>query len=211
VLFGDVNPSAKLPMTFPMADRDLPHPELVKPPKASQLDFSALGATMTIETIFQAMAKGLPPFAVHYDEGLKVGYKWYDSEHKPVLYPFGYGLSYTTYSYSALQASPDGASVTFTVTNTGRRPGTEIAEVYAALPPAANEPPKRLVGFTRVELTPGQSQQVTVPIDPSYLMVYQEDGPENGHWKRVPGSYTLMVGGSSQELPLKQAVTLSAQ
>ena len=84
---------------------------------------------------------------------MKVGYKWYDAEKKPVLFPFGYGLSYTTYRYSGLQVTPgDKVKVTFTLANTGARAGAEIAEVYAALPAAAQEPPKRLVGFSKVTL-----------------------------------------------------------
>ncbi len=93
VLFGDVNPSAKLPITFPRSDADLPHPILVKPPRKSTSD-------PWDPEPWRAIAKGLPAFQVTYDEGLKVGYKWYDAERKDVLFPFGYGLSYTSYSYS---------------------------------------------------------------------------------------------------------------
>ena len=91
-----------------------------------------------------------PTFTVHYDEGLKVGYKWYDAEHKPVLFPFGYGLSYTRYEYKGLKVT-GGASptVTFSLKIPGSRAGAEIAEIYVALPAAANEPPKRLAGFTK--------------------------------------------------------------
>ena len=82
---------------------------------------------------------------------MKVGYKWYDAEKKPVLFPFGFGLSYTTFAYSGLNgdAGIDTVKVTFTIANTGKRAGAEIAEVYAALPADAQEPPKRLVGFAR--------------------------------------------------------------
>jgi beta-glucosidase len=122
-----------------------------------------------------------------------------------VLFPFGYGLSYTSYRYSGLKLSEGSDhSVTFTVTNTGERAGSEIAEVYAGLPAAANEPPKRLVGWARVALKPGESREVTVDIDPKYLSVYDE---QQG-WKLVPGQYTFLVGGSSQDLPLKQETTL---
>jgi beta-glucosidase len=92
LLFGNVNPSAKLPMTFPLSVQDLPHPELVKPPDGGE----DAGAKLKPED-----AKAT--FTVHYDEGLKVGYKWYDAEHKAVLFPFGFGLSYTTYRYSNLK------------------------------------------------------------------------------------------------------------
>jgi beta-glucosidase len=146
-----------------------------------------------------------PTFSVHYDEGAEVGYKWYDAEHKPVLFPFGYGLSYTSYRYSALKLGDgDGHSATFTVTNTGQPAGTEIAEVYAGLPAAAEEPPKRLVGWARVALKPGESREVTVAVDPKYLSIYTEQQS----WKLLPGQYTFLVGGSSKDLPLKQETTL---
>ena len=149
---------------------------------------------------------GLPPFQVTYDEGVKVGYKWYDAENKKPLFPFGFGLSYTTYRYSGLQVTPgEKIKVTFTVTNAGAREGSEIAEVYAALPAAAQEPPKRLVGFTKVKLNPGEKKNVTVEIDPKYLSIFDE---QKDDWSLLPGDYTIMVGGSSDSLPLKATVNL---
>jgi beta-glucosidase len=179
-------------MTFPRSEADLPHPELVKPPAGTR---PKPGDTK-------------PAFSVHYDEGLKVGYKWYDAEHKQVLFPFGFGLSYTTYAYSDLKAvaGEGGAmSVSFSVKNTGNRAGAEIAEVYAALPAGAGEPPKRLVGWSKVKLNAGESRDVNLNIDPKYLSVYDESA--NG-WKLVTGSYSIMVGGSSQDLPLVQKLRL---
>jgi beta-glucosidase len=138
---------------------------------------------------------------------VKVGYKWYDAENKPVLFPFGYGLSYTTYSYSNLRVTPGkNPHVSFTVTNTGNRAGAEIAEVYASLPVSANEPPKRLVGWNKVQLKAGESKEVSVDVDPKYLSIF--DVKRNG-WQLVPGEYSFLVGGSSQSLPLKQAVSLN--
>ncbi len=152
------------------------------------------------------MAMGIGPFFdVHYDEGLKVGYKWYDAEKKSVLFPFGFGLSYTTYAYSGLTVKPgDSTVVSFTVKNTGQRAGAEVAQIYASLPDSAGEPPKRLVGWTRVELAPGESKQVSVPVSRDRLTVYDE---ASDSWKLVPGSYVLRVGGSSQDLPLQQAIS----
>ena len=118
-------------------------------------------------------------------------------------------MSYTTFSYSGLTVSRDAASgkvkAAFTVANTGARSGREIAEVYAALPASAQEPPKRLVGFTKVALKPGEKKAVEVEIDPKYLSIFDEakDG-----WTLVPGDYSLMVGGSSDKLPLKAAINL---
>jgi beta-glucosidase len=195
ILFGDVNPSAKLPMTFPRSEEDLPHPQVATPPPG-------------VKPVGEGMKTGeaKASFSVHYDEGVKVGYKWYDAEKKPVLFPFGYGLSYTTYSYSGLKVTPGTeTTVTFTVKNTGSRAGTEIAQVYAALPASAGEPPKRLVGWSRVKLNPGESREVSVTVDPKYLSIFDE---ASDAWKLVPGNYTFMVGGSSQTLPLSGKATL---
>jgi beta-glucosidase len=197
LIFGDANPSAKLPITFPKSEADLPHPTIVKPPKAA-VDADREG--------WKRIAGGLPSFDVTYDEGVKVGYKWYDAENKPVLFPFGFGLSYTTYSFSNLKVTPGKTPrVTFTVTNTGNRAGAEVAEVYASLPAAAAEPPKRLVGWSKVKLSGGESKEVVVDVDPKYLSIFNVQ--QNG-WQLLPGDYGFMVGGSSQSLPLKETVSL---
>ena len=199
VLFGDVNPCAKLPITFPRSDADLPHTSIVKPPETSTTKDGDPDA-------WKKIAAGLPAFQITYDEGLKVGYKWYDAEHKQVLFPFGYGLSYTTYTYSNLKVTPGkNVRVNFTVTNTGSRAGAEIAQVYAALPAAAEEPPKRLVGWSKVKLNPGESREVTVEVDQQYLSIFQVD---QNTWQLIPGEYEFLVGESSQTLPLKEAVSL---
>jgi beta-glucosidase len=204
ILSGQVNPTGKLAITFPRSDADLPHPTLVTPPPASQQSRPAPGAD--ISAYMASIAKGLPPFETYYDEKLKVGYKWYDAEKKPVLFPFGFGLSYTTFSYSNLTVkSGEMMAVSFTVRNTGKRAGTEIAEVYASLPDAAGEPPKRLIGWARVELAPGESKQVSIPVDHDRLTIYDE---ASDAWKLIPGSYTVMAGGSSQDLSLHQQITL---
>jgi beta-glucosidase len=192
ILFGDVNPSAKLPMTFPKSDADVPHPNLVRPAAHKPGENFWMNPHLTFE--------------VHYDEGLKVGYKWYDAENKPVLFPFGFGLSYTTYGYSGLKVTPGAeTTVSFTVKNTGSRAGAEVAEVYAALPANAGEPPKRLVGWSKVNLNAGESKEVSVSIPSLYLSIFDEasDG-----WKLLPGTYTFMVGGSSQDLPLSEKASL---
>jgi beta-glucosidase len=200
VLFGDINPSAKLPLTFPGTEADLPHPTVVQPPPESIPDDKQ-------PDVWNQIATGLAPFQVTYDEGVKVGYKWYDAEKKTVLFPFGHGLSYTTYSYSGLKVTPGkNPRVTFTVKNTGKRDGAEVAQIYAALPASAAEPPKRLVGFNKVWLKAGESKEVTVEVNPKYLSIFNVE--QNG-WQLLPGEYSFMVGGSSQSLPLKQSVTLN--
>ena len=204
ILTGKVNPTAKLAITFPKSDADLPHPTIVQPPKESTMDFGSMGGD--ISNAMAAMAKGMPPFQTYYDEKLQVGYKWYDAQKKPVLFPFGFGLSYTTYAYSGLTVkNGDALTVSFTVKNTGKRAGTEIAQVYASLPDSAGEPPKRLIGWARVELAGGESKLVTVPVDRDRLTIYDE---ASDAWKLVPGSYTILAGGSSQDLSLHQQLTL---
>jgi beta-glucosidase len=195
ILSGDVNPSAKLPMTFPKSEADLPHPNMVQP-----------GPGQTGEAAVMKTGEAKATFSVKYDEGLKVGYKWYDAENKPVLFPFGYGLSYTTFAYSGLKVTPGTeTTLSFSVKNTGNREGAEIAEVYVALPASADEPPKRLVGWSKVWLKAGESKEVSVSVDPKYLSIFDEAGDG---WKLVPGGYTFMVGGSSQELQLKAKADL---
>lgn len=198
VLSGAVNPSGKTAMTFPLSDADLPHPTIPSLPAADR----GQGANAV-----NAGGNARSQYTVRYDEGLKVGYKWYDAEHKPVLFPFGFGLSYTSFSYSGLKLTPgDKPNVRFAVKNTGRRTGAEIAEVYAMLPSSAGEPPKRLVGFDKIALDPGESREVTIDVDPLYLSIYDE---ASGKMRVVPGAYTFAVGGSSQSLPLRQELTLN--
>jgi beta-glucosidase len=195
ILFGDVNPSAKLPITFPKSESDLPHITIIKPAPDTHPD-DGQG--------WKRAQDGLPVFQTTYDEGLKVGYKWYDAEKKPLLFPFGFGLSYTSYAYSNLKVTPgEKVTVTFAVKNTGKRAGSEIAQVYAALPASTHEPPKRLVGWSKVKLNPGESKDVTVEVEPLFLSVYSESG-----WQRVAGDYSFMVGGSSQSLPLRAGASL---
>ena len=95
--------------------------------------------------------------------------------------------------------------VSFTLTNAGVRAGAEIAEVYATLPPSAEEPPKRLVGFSKVQLKAGEKRTVEVEIDPKYLSIFDE---AKDAWTLIPGDYTILVGGSSDKLPLKATVSL---
>ncbi len=140
----------------------------------------------------------MKPFDVNYIEGLKVGYKWFEAENKHPLYAFGYGLSYTTFEYSGLK-SANAKQVSFTVKNTGDRPGAEVAQVYLELPATAGEPFKRLVAWQRIELAPGESKNVALTLDPLYLSIF--DVKKDG-WQMLPGQYKILVGGSSQDTPL---------
>jgi beta-glucosidase len=98
----------------------------------------------------------------------------------------------------------ESTAVSFTVKNTGKRAGTEIAQIYASLPDTAGEPPKRLIGWARIELAPGESKQLSIPVSRDRLTVYDQ---ASDSWKLVPGSYVIRVGGSSLDLPLEQAVS----
>jgi beta-glucosidase len=193
ILFGDVNPSAKLPLTFPKSEADLPHPVITKQPPPGPGDMRPFfpGADHK---------ENSRRFDVDYDEGLKVGYKWYEAEGKEPLFAFGYGLSYTTYAYSALEVTAGQApTVAFTVKNTGGRAGAEVAQVYVALPQAAGEPFKRLVAWEKVPLAPGEAKTVTLKLVPHYLSIFNAD---KDAWELVPGDYKVLVGGSSRETPL---------
>src|SRR5271169_491410 len=184
VLVGDVNPSGRLPMTFPKSEKDLPRP--VIPPLPAEDQGLQTGNSSTHDS----------SYTIHYDEGPEVGYKWYEAEHKQPLFPFGFGLSYTTFAYSGLSVDPTAKTVTFTVKNSGKQTGTEIAEVYAKLPKGADESFKRLAGWSRVTLAPGQSKMVTVAIDPRVLQIFNE---ANNSWSLVPGDYGVFVGPASDK------------
>ncbi len=183
VLIGDVNPTGKLAITFPRSEKDLPHPLIPSlPPRDQALSY-----------------------AVHYDEGPEVGYKWYETQHKQPLFAFGFGLSYTTYAYSDLSVDSSAKTARFTVKNTGERAGTEIAEVYGRLPRGADESFKRLVGWKRVTLAPGESQTVTIAIDPRVLETFDE---ASDRWNLAPGSYEVLAGASSDNTPLTGSLSV---
>jgi beta-glucosidase len=187
ILFGNVNPSGKLPISFPKSETDLPHLTIPAPPPSSQPSSSELSPTQVF-------------IDANYSEGLKVGYRWYDAESKEPLFPFGFGLSYTTFSYSQLKvASGKSVEVSFTVKNAGARAGAEVAQVYLGLPAGAGEPPKRLVAWEKMQLAPGQSRTVTLSIEPQFISVFNV---EKDSWELLPGDYLVFVGGSSRDTPL---------
>jgi beta-glucosidase len=186
ILFGDISPSGKLPVTFAKDDAQLPHPTI---PGLEGVTFSPSGRQ-----------KKVRPFDLHYTEGAKVGYKWFEATNQQPLFPFGFGLSYTTYAYSGLTVDDANHTVHFTVRNTGACEGTEIAQVYVALPSAANENYKRLAAWQRVNLAPGQSKEVTLTLHPLSLTVFNTD---KNNWQLLPGDYNVTAGPSSTDTPLK--------
>jgi beta-glucosidase len=196
ILFGDVNPSGKLPISFPKSESDLPHLTIPAPPPSNQ----------------QANEELLPTpvfIDANYTEGLKVGYRWYDAENKDPLFPFGFGLSYTSFSYSQLKVTPGKTvQVSFSVKNTGSRAGAEVTEVYLGLPASAGEPPKRLVAWEKVQLDPGQSRTVTVSLEPQVMSIFNV---EKDAWDLLPGDYLVFAGGSSRHTPLTATLHISAE
>jgi beta-glucosidase len=194
LLFGLVNPSGKLPVTYPRSAADLP--------------------TNTPETYPGVPSpEGYPE--VEYKEGLEMGYRWFQVHKKEPLFPFGFGLSYTQFRISKLQVLSkvsDGkkpVELRFEVQNVGKREGAEVAQVYLGLPPAAGEPPKRMVAFEKVSLKPGEKRQVRIQVDPA----------ANGHpmsiwdskaqrWIVPSGEYQIYVGNSSARIVQTASLTV---
>ncbi|MBY8881287.1 glycoside hydrolase family 3 C-terminal domain-containing protein [Actinacidiphila acidipaludis] len=185
LLFGDTDPSGHLPVTFPTL--------LSQVPAHTTAQWPGSGGT------------------VQYSEGVDVGYRYYDANHLTPLFPFGHGLSYTTFSFSGLHVSalPAGgtATVTATVTNTGSRAGADIAQLYVTQPAASGEPPRQLQGFSRVDLQPGASTTVTFPLTQRSLSYYDAT---SGAWATSTGTYTVAVGDSDGNLPLTGTLNVTA-
>ncbi len=188
VLFGDVNPSGKLPATFPKRLADSP--------------------------AHTTGAKGFPGEngTVVYSEGVLVGYRWFDTKNIEPLFPFGYGLSYTTFEYSNLKlvrgTDANGPVVTaqFEIKNTGSRVGAEVAQVYVQdVKSSVARPTKELKGFRKVALKPGESQTVSVPLDRNAFAFFDQD---QGRWVAESGEFKLLVGSSSRDIRLNESFTL---
>jgi beta-glucosidase len=181
LLFGDANFTGKLPMTFPQSLADVPAHTTAQWP----------GQNGTVQ----------------YSEGVDVGYRWYDSQNITPMFPFGYGLSYTSFGYNNLTVStPDSdgnVAVAFDLTNTGTRAGSEVPQVYVGSP-APGEPPKSLRGFQRVTLNPGQTQHVTITLSAQSFQFW------NNGWTNATGTNTISVGASSRDIRLTGQVTIGS-
>jgi beta-glucosidase len=184
VLTGKVNPSGRLPITFPADLAQTPRPEL-----------PGLGTPWGT------------PTRIEYNEGAEVGYRWYAKTNAAPLFPFGYGLSYTSFVLSDLTVSGgDTISATFTVTNTGNRDGADVPQLY--LTDAAGEKRMRLLGFERVELRPGEKRSVTLKAEPRLIARF--DGSTE-RWRVAAGSYHVTVGESAADLKLTADVPLQGR
>ena len=195
ILFGDVNPSGRLPATFERRWEDNPVHDNYYP---------AAGTTRVI-----------------YKEGVFVGYRGYEHNNTKPLFPFGYGLSYTSFQYANVAIKPADASaksdgisaplfqVSFDVTNTGSRAGADVAQVYVAeAHPKVPRPAKELKGFARIELKPGETKTSTVTLDGRAFSYYDADAKQ---WRADPGEFQILVGRSSQDIQLRGSLTLSAE
>lgn len=187
ILIGKVNPSGRLPISFPASADQLAHPVLP-------------GLGQPNET----------PAEITYDEGAAVGYKWYDAKGLRPLFSFGHGLSYSRFALSNLTARPDGRGVrlSFTIKNVGKRAGKGVAQVYVA--PAdwiatGWEAPKRLGAFAKAELKAGQTKRVEVTVDPRLLATYEAAG---NNWHSKAGTYRLMLGQASDDQMLTTDIDL---
>jgi beta-glucosidase len=188
ILFGDVNPSGRLPVTFERRWEDNPVHDSYYPQAGTN--------------------------RVVYKEGVFVGYRGYEHRGAKPLFPFGYGLSYTTFTYSHLSVAPltGGASpsppyeVSFDVMNTGRRDGADIAQVYVGDRHAqVPRPAKELKGFVKVHLRPGEAKRVSVTLDEHALSYYAADAKQ---WRIEPGDFDVLVGRSSEQIELRGTLTV---
>ncbi|MFX1253109.1 MAG: glycoside hydrolase family 3 C-terminal domain-containing protein [Promethearchaeota archaeon] len=187
VLFGDVNPSGKLPITFPRKITD-------SPAHKSSRTFPG------------------EDLVVHYDEGIFVGYRHFDKENIEPLFPFGYGLSYTTFTYedinldkNVLKSIDDTLVVSVKITNTGSKTGSEIIQIYAEdMECSVERPPKELIGFSKVNLKPNETKNVKINVKAKDLAFYDIS---THSWKVEPGNFDILIGSSSRDIHLKKAIT----
>lgn len=174
VLFGDVNAAAKLPITFPKTE--------------NEMEFN------------QSQWPGTNGISV-YSERLNVGYRWYATHGVSPAFPFGHGLSYTSFEYSDLAVN--GRTVTCKVKNVGHVVGAEVAQLYLGFPSTAGEPPKQLKGFQKLGLEPGQTATVTFTLDEQSFSVWDT---KTHQWSLVPGDFRVMVGSSSGDIRLNGSI-----
>jgi beta-glucosidase len=196
LLSGAVNPSGRLPVTFPAHEEQLPHPRIQGDPRGAPL--GPVGRGGRYHRIFVA----------DYSEGASVGYKWFAQRRERPLFPFGFGLSYTTFSLGDLIASADGDKVvaSVAVTNSGARTGTATPEFYISGPEGANVP-LRFVGWGRVELAPGESRRVSVSVDPRLLATFDEAGRR---WHIQGGAYRISAGFDAEHSEETASVSIEA-
>ena len=205
VLTGEISPSGKLPMTWPKKLEDVPAYATGTYPQ--QLSNNSQG-DIFVDITRNRSNERRQQLVANYAEQSLVGYRWYDSKNVAVAYPFGYGLSYATFLYSGLAVQPttEGFDVSFTLENTSDCKAEEVAQVYVSRPTSRVERPvKELKAFRRVALKAGERRTVVIPIRRADLCHWDESAQT---WLLEPGNMTVLVGGSSDNLPLKQNTTI---
>lgn len=197
ILSGKINPSGKLPISIEKRFEDMPGH-----------DYLPKGEDVTNQT----SENEHPVYDVHYNEGVFVGYRWNDSKKIEPLFPFGYGLSYTSFSYSNLNVTPgtftatDSVTVSFNVKNTGKVAGAEVAQVYISDPQASvPRPEKELKGFSKVFLEPGESKRVEIVLNKRSFAFWDVATKD---WKAEPGTYKILVGQSSRGIRLSTVINM---
>lgn len=197
VLTGAANPSGKLPMTFPLNYLDIPSSANFPYADAANQGGNNFGAWGGQQQ--RALRKNTD--YTEYAEGIYVGYRYFQSAGKEVSYPFGYGLSYTTFEYSkpTVKATADGMTATITVKNTGAVAGKEAVQLYVSAPEGGLEKPAfELRGFAKTDLLqPGQSQTLTINVDNYTLASYNE---ATCSWETAAGTYKVMFGASATDI-----------
>lgn len=183
LLFGDADPGGRLPITFPAGPEEGPATRAQEYPGVDGV--------------------------AHFDEGILVGYRWYDAHRQKPLFPFGFGLSYTNFSLDNLKLTLDGdtVNVSLSVRNVGSRQGSDVVEVYVGEPTEADEPPSQLKGFAKVTLQPGEQKQLTIAVPVKSLAPWSE---KDHAWRLSPGDYEFKVGESSRDFRLRGQLQLQS-
>ena len=198
ILFGEVNPSGHLPITFPAA--------AAQAPRAAPVGLDAMKASDAAAAANPGAPsnKPLASFPIDYVEGSDVGYRWYERRGERPMYPFGHGLSYTSFAYRNLRVAGGKAlSVSVDVTNTGKRAGADVPQLYVQ--PAAGARPMRLAAFQRVTLAPGETRRVTLTAEPRIVADYDVKRPG---WRIAGGTYRVAVGHDAADRSLVATTTL---
>ena len=202
ILFGEINPSGRLPITFPATADQPPRPI---PPGLDLLKAADSAAADAAANPGAPPAPGMADFAVDYVEGADAGYRWYDRRGLKPLFPFGHGLSYTTFAYDDLTVSnTDGLSVSFNVTNAGRVAGADVPQLYVR--PAEGDQPRRLAGWSKLTLQPGETRRVTIKAEPRILAEYDTGLPG---WRIAEGAYAIAVAKDAEDGGLRGEITIS--
>ena len=203
ILFGEVNPSGRLPISFPRDVADLVRPEI------PGMIFGPPVEGKTLPTSFPDVQQHKGRFSVEHPEGADVGYRWFAKTGKPTLFPFGFGLSYTTFAYGGLSVQGgETLTVSLDVTNAGAVAGIDTPQVYALVTGSDGKESQRLIGWSRVALAPGETKRVTISADPRLLANYDAALPG---WRITDGKVGVAVGTSAEALTLRGEASLTAR